>query len=312
MPSATALPAADYRGDHLTRKLLRRSGLSVSEDMYHLLEQLTIDSVYTLKDDFDKGINEYLWVQDGPAVPVDEVSTNGAEGAREALSNEQEPVIDPHGGAGRVPEVPPDNSQDARGGRGFVWLPERNGVIVGTGDTRRLALMSRTAIWTADSRCGLMGRMSFTALPNTRFEFGFIDEDASHIKQVDRVVQVKDTPAAALQRRDFAVINRDTVDDTSTDLVARSNGGTAALTAASGPPTLTAVTWATFAVALNEQNEARFWINGVYAGVNRSSARRDVPLSIWFAVAGVTDVKIDYIQAWQERNRLPRPGEIVT
>ena len=273
MPSATALPAAEHRGDHLTRKLLRRSGLSVSEDMYHLLEQLTTDSVYTLKDDFDRGLNEYLWVQDGPA-------------------NEDEP--------------------ETLEGSGFTWLPERGGVLVGTGTLGRLALMSRSAIWTADSRCGLMGRMSFASLPNSRFEFGFIDAAAEHITKVDRVVAVKDTPLAAPPRRDFAVINRDTVDDTSTDLVTRNNGETTVLTASSGPPTLLAATYATFTVALNEQNEARFWINGVYAGVNRSSARRDVPLSIWFAVAGATDVKIDYLQAWQERNRLPRPGEIVT
>src|SRR3990167_9929442 len=48
--------------DHLTRKLLRRhQGLNGSP-LEALLEQLCTESIYSLKDDFDRGIDTDLWV----------------------------------------------------------------------------------------------------------------------------------------------------------------------------------------------------------------------------------------------------------
>ena len=55
-PALPTMPANDY----LTRKLLRKIA-GTGTPLTALLEQLVTDSVYTLKDDFDKGLNAAVW-----------------------------------------------------------------------------------------------------------------------------------------------------------------------------------------------------------------------------------------------------------
>lgn len=50
--------------NHLTTQLLER----LPEPQRALLEQLCTDSIYTLRDDFDKGINAWLWTVEGMAL----------------------------------------------------------------------------------------------------------------------------------------------------------------------------------------------------------------------------------------------------
>ena len=45
--------------DHLSTRILDRCSFTEYEQA--LIEQLCIDSIYTVKDDFDKGLNEQLW-----------------------------------------------------------------------------------------------------------------------------------------------------------------------------------------------------------------------------------------------------------
>lgn len=59
-PALPTLPP----NDHLTRKLLRRT-IQGNNPLGALLEQLLTDSIYPLKDDFDKGINEAFWINGG-------------------------------------------------------------------------------------------------------------------------------------------------------------------------------------------------------------------------------------------------------
>lgn len=308
MADAVAYPATPV-GDYLTRKLLRRSLAGKDDALFALLEQLATDSVYVLRDDFDRGFDDRVWVQDGPPPTIAEPKDADRGEGRDTTN------LDPNRPSVRIPNVsssepnlPGDfgRRDDTSGGRGFVWHPEWNGVLVGTaGNGPRLALMSKYSTWDPGRRCLLQGRMFFSTVGGSRFEFGFADETSGHISDTERIVQTKGaTPTIVPHYSDFAVLVRDAAIDTSTDLVARSGRGTAALVAQSGPSIIESGTWLSFTIALNEQNEARFWINGTFAGVNRSSARRDAALSIWFATEGSAEVKLDYIHARQERSEL--------
>lgn len=59
-PALPTMPVNDY----LTRKLLRKIS-GTGTPLTALLEQLVTDSVYTLKDDFDKGLNTAVWETEG-------------------------------------------------------------------------------------------------------------------------------------------------------------------------------------------------------------------------------------------------------
>lgn len=302
----TATPVGDY----LTRKLLRRSMAGKDDALFALLEQLTTDSVYVFNDDFDRGFDERIWVQSGPAPTIAEPKDPDRGVSTRDVSD------DPYRGPNRPSDSPSadlhieDNIQgsigrrdNTPGGRGFVWLPEWNGVLVGTaGNGVRLALMGKYNTWDPGRRCLLQGRVHFDRIVGSRFEFGFVDENSSHIDDTERIVQTKAaTPTIVPHYSDFAVLVRDSSVDTNTDLVTRSGRGTAVLVAQTGPSVISAATWLSFTIALNEQNEARYWINGAFAGISRTSARRDAALSIWFATEGQAEVKIDYIHARQER-----------
>ena len=56
-----ALPAHPPK-DHLTRKLLRRYAPVSGTPLESLLETLCTDSIYSLTDDFDEGLDPYKWV----------------------------------------------------------------------------------------------------------------------------------------------------------------------------------------------------------------------------------------------------------
>ena len=273
-------PQVHLVNNHLSLTLFEAS-TRLTEGEQAILEVLCTDSIYSIKDDFDKGFRNDLWVQDGPVAADTE-------------------------GVGDDPEREGD-WRDLGAGRGFAIHPDYFGGALVATPSQRVALMSKQAGWTPNRRCSLMGRVKVSNIGNSKFEFGFVDADSEHIRDIDDCVLTKSTPTSQSQRSDYAVIVRDTDHNASTDLAA-STARVAALTAAVGPVTLSAGSWRSYMIALNEQNEARFYLDGIYAGVNRSSARLTTLLSIWFMAvpraSGGPEVQLDYIQAWQERESL--------
>ncbi len=55
---------AEYPNDLLSNKLLRHLAQG-SVPLYWFLEQLATESIYSIKDDFDRGIDERIWVTEG-------------------------------------------------------------------------------------------------------------------------------------------------------------------------------------------------------------------------------------------------------
>lgn len=70
--------------DHLTRKLVRRQ-FQEATPLYELLSQLTTDSTYTYRDDFDRGLNEHFWSVDRKE-GVSEFSLNDEDQRLEATT----------------------------------------------------------------------------------------------------------------------------------------------------------------------------------------------------------------------------------
>ena len=270
-------PQVHLVNNHLSLELFQAS-TRLTEGEQAILELLCTDSIYSIKDDFDKGFDERVWVQDGPVAA--DVEGQGDDPERE------------------------EDHRTLGSGRAFAIQPDYFGGLLAAVPSQRVVLMSRQGGWRPNRRATLMGRIRVIGIGNSKFEFGFTDADSSHIAQTEACVLIKDTPSSQSARADYAVIIRDTDDDTSTDLVTASARSTT-ITAAVGPVTLASNVWRTYMIALNEQNEARFYIDGIYAGVNRASARPTIPLWLWFMAVprsgGGPEVQLDYIQAWQER-----------
>ena len=295
-------PQLHLVNNHLNLNLFEAS-TRLTEGEQAILEVLCTDSIYSIKDDFDKGFDDRIWVQDGPvAADTEGIALGELRDLRRRGDSR------PTGDDAYEPEARGATERRPLGsGRAFAVLPDYFGGALVATPSQRVALMSRQGGWRPNRRCSLMGRIKVVNIGGSKFEFGFADADSGHISDIDDCVLTKSTPTNQAQRSDYAVIVRDTDHNTSTDLVA-STARVAALTAAVGPVTLSAGSWRSYMIALNEQNEARFYLDGIYAGVNRSSARLTTLLSIWFMAVpragGAPEVQIDYIQAWQEREPL--------
>lgn len=159
-------------------------------------------------------------------------------------------------------------------------------------------------MWTSDHRCCAIFRVYLdTAVTDTKFELGFIDGVQAG------AVETK-AAAAGTNATDFAVVIRDTEHNTSTDLITGSTDDGDTILASTPGITFTTQTWYDVMLAVNEEEEVAFWINSVFQGVIRTGPKNDLTtLALWAFLEGhgAEDRKldIDYIMAWQERDRLP-------
>jgi hypothetical protein len=108
---------------------------------------------------------------------------------------------------------------------------------------------------------------SASAITTSKLEFGFMDA-------VGPMVNVKATPSST--GTDYAVIIRDTTDGTETSLIVDSTtNAIASVDANAAAPVWATDTYQVWMLALNEQNAAYFWIDGIFAGVQRGNGPDD-------------------------------------
>lgn len=145
----------------------------------------------------------------------------------------------------------------------------------------------------------LLGRIFLADITSCKFEFGFTDVETDQ-----GAVDIKATPTSTAT--DYAVIVRDTDDDTSTDLHA--DGGTDAVESVASSPGQAFVNdaFVTLMIAGNENKETYFWLNGVFQGKAVRGPDITVALLPWVSVENRTNTShnmtLDYIKGWQERN----------
>lgn len=283
-------PAILIPTDHLTRKLLLKA-VGGSNPLLALLEPLCTDSLYVIKDDFDDAIDPSRW-----------------QSVRSALD-------------GRDP---------------FYWEEDITGWAVGDPggrDDAHVRLFSTTPRWSARRRCSVMGRFDLSNKANVKFEFGFVTGRlALDDPSVSGAVNVKATPTGNQSMGDFSVAVLDRDDNTACDLVTQRSSTVTAADQAGGPTLTSLTTPFTVLVSLTEDGSAGLWLNGVLiarlqatprsvgafhgtsgsvteAGLARESSLMSDPsgMYIWAMVQNRSTgalnraLRIDYIQAWQER-----------
>ncbi len=180
------------------------------------------------------------------------------------------------------------------------------GVAEGDGGTSNdgyANMFSDIEAWSVDNRPLAITRLQpRTAITDSKFEFGFADAAAAG------QALVKATPTST--GTDYAVIVRDTDDDTSVDM--QRDGTTLAVQSIAGTHgvTWTLNAWHTFMIALNEQGESYFWANGSLGGVLRATATaggpdNDTTLGLFLftqvRTTSAHEVRCDYIKALGER-----------
>ena len=193
-------------------------------------------------------------------------------------------------------------TNNGAGAASFALAAGRNGLIQGDagidddGDSRIIS--NATSLpFSSDRRCAAIFRIYLpAAVTNSKFEVGFIDAAGAG------AVNVKATPTST--RTDYAVVIRDTDDDTNISMI--TDGTTNAVASVDGVATIALTTFYDIMIALNENKEANFWVNSVFQGKLSSGPNITTGLSLWAYIQDRDDVNnkqmnIDYISAWQER-----------
>lgn len=172
-----------------------------------------------------------------------------------------------------------------------------------------LTCAANQQMWSVDHRPTILGRLQQRVVANSKFEFGF----ALEAFVADGNVNIKATPSSSVA--DYAVITRDT-DDTGAGgdagdyaLIADNQNGAndGPVAHDSGIITMANTTYVTLMVNLNEQNEARYWIDGQYVGILTAGVPDgdDLLAPCVYAVdrdaAATCQLDVDYIKIWQER-----------
>jgi len=207
-------------------------------------------------------------------------------------------------------------ASNGAGGTAWAQLANRpNGVIrgiAGTDDNADVTLFTTSGeIITANRRPVLMTRLGMnSAVTTSKWEFGFADA-----VNADGCVNVKATPSST--GTDYAVIIRDTTDDVLVSMI--TDGGTDAAASVDPSPALPATfasqTWYNLLIALNEDRDAVYYIDGRFSGILRTGPDATVTLGVW-AIAltrsggAVRSVDLDYVKGWQER--VPFSGDAFT
>lgn len=186
----------------------------------------------------------------------------------------------------------------------FARLANQTGGVIegnpGTDNAGDVRLFTtNNECWSIDNRPLAIARVQpRTAIGDSKFEFGFADAVAAG------QVLVKDTPTST--GADYVVIIRDTDDDTSIDLVADGTTPAVELVAGTHGVTWTLNTWHTLMIALNEQDEAYFWVNHAFGGrIDGNGPDNDITLGLWLYAQNRTTsshpLRVDYVRAYAER-----------
>ena len=283
MPSPTALPP----NNHLTRVLLDQAGLGTGSPLTPLFEQLLTDSVYTFKDDFDRGFDENIWgTAQSPAVGGTSATAFHA-------------TSDPEG-----------------------WIEGTPG-----GEDEAFTLLyGRYPVWAPAKRCAIQVRLDIANLADLKFEFGFtLPTISPDNPDQDGAVASKSAGTFNDLIGTGFVLCYDRDHNTNLDLIARIRNS-AVSARQSGGQVLASPGPFTFLLALTEGGGAQYWLNGVNVGglqrsplvvdstngtTNAASQVSDyaatTTLAPWLFVqnrAALSDghtMRVDYIQAWQER-----------
>ena len=182
-----------------------------------------------------------------------------------------------------------------------------NGQIEGDAGTDTDAdaqMLSVGTTWQIDQRPVLLTRLEpRTAIAENKFEVGFASADA-----VTGQVLVKDTPTST--GADYCVVVRDTIDDTSIDMVMDGTTPTIAstnLVAGTHGVTWTVSTMHNIMLAMNELDEQFFWVNGSLGGAQRRNVGpdNDIALGLWLSTVNrggdAHPLRCDYMKVLSER-----------
>lgn len=247
------------------------------------LQTLAIDSVYSFKDEFDLGLNPLRW----------------------STINSQ------------LGEAPFEFDDE-----------EEQGALVGStggNDDADIRLFSRLATWSPGKRCGAQVRFNLPIITTVKFEFGFVQPHLSldDVDGSDGAVLVKDTPTANMPT--FEVACFDTDDNANLSAAAATRNASIEVNDPNNEPAFTAGV-NTVLVWANEHGGVTTWLNGRSNASATSQPGPDATSTfgttneivygspflpnaggyLWFYLqnraAAPRDVRIDYIQAWQERD----------
>lgn len=260
-PALPTMPVNDY----LTRKLLRKIA-GTGTPLTALLEQLVTDSIYTLKDDFDRGLDENLWFTRGLRW-----NDNDDNGALDSSSDEELPE-----GAG------PQGMFLMSFGDG--WRLNRRPVVQCRVDFSPAAQLSHFEVgfvseMPSDGRGVVHDINSSTTERNTGVQTFTV---AARDRSFD-----EDEAFYVVSGGSHATSGSDEVDSQ----VVTPNPPL------SGPMTLM--------VCANEQGETRLWVNGQHDNSFSEEADviKDLGCHLWvFGDRG--SYSLDYIHAWRERTSL--------
>lgn len=189
---------------------------------------------------------------------------------------------------------------------GFVWdADDLEGHIHGTTEPEEdevrphtgLSLTGRIFGWSPEKRATAMIRFRPASLSGV-IEFGFVDQLI--VQARGGAIIAKATPLVDSALEDLSIAVRDSSDNAYFGLVTRGEDNTVGsgtnekVVAVSGGAEMTLM------LAMNEQEETRLWVDGMYTEIERSGPSRAADLGIWLHATN-TALDVDYIQAWQER-----------
>ena len=255
--------------DYLTRKLLRKIA-GTGTPLTALLEQLVTDSVYTLKDDFDKGMDANLWEVVNMVVGDDVVYSDTEE-------TDETPVLQ----------------------QGYSMKSVSNRWELG----KRPVMQARVNFGPTTTLAHF--EFGFVANP----EDGRVVTDINTVGGGSTVTPQRSVASGsfALAVRDSSFAASSQFYVVSGGPVIQSGVASTRLEvdATATTPTPDLAGEMTLMVAANEQGETRLWVNGQHD--NSFSEEADIvpsaPCHLW--VMGESgSLSIDYIQAWRERTIL--------
>ena len=243
--------------------------------LYHLIEHLAFESVYSLHDDFDKGIDPARWVSSGFTWQEGDFFGSIAN-----LDNSE------------------DESEDAEPSPSAAYIFSK---VKGWQTRRRCTATVRFTLSSASH-----GKIEFGFASDPADEvFGIIDSTArpTHGKITDYGMLLWNPNDSTTQP--YAIARAYPTAGVATALVAGVPIRTAPGNLASWSSPKERVN--TLLVALNERNEVKCYVNGQFINTAVSGGPgAAADLGIWFHVGpnratSAPLVNLDYVHAWQER-----------
>lgn len=191
-------------------------------------------------------------------------------------------------------------------GTDFALSAHANGMLRATrgatnGDYNSLVGDNQT--FYGDQRVYFVARLRTSLVTNAKVEVGLTDAtgDSTGAITVDQDLSSSPTATAT----DCAVLTFDSTGDASLYACSAGTSMTAQFTDSGFD--MTTNTWFWFMIGIDEQNTARFWINGQLVAKHASAVEGGNALYPWLlihevAATGTPTCDIDLIHVWQERD----------